>query len=216
MAAAALDEKLTATIGALARRHATTPYVILLAAFRLLLARYSGSEEGAILTLATGRSRPEYERTLGPFINTLLMRVRAPRKGRFTELLRAVREWVLGALENRDVPFERLLTDSTLARGEGRRALEQTMFVYLPPAPLDTRHGPLTMHVSDVHPSIAKFDLMIAAVHRGERIEILVQADQRRFSPEATALVHEHYRKLLSQVVREPDLPLARYTLDGG
>lgn len=102
---AGLTERLRET----GRRADATLYMTLLAACKVLLARWAGQEDIAVGTVASGRERPELEHLAGMFVNTLVLRSRVPADRPFSALLADVRGTVLDAFAHQDVPFERLV-----------------------------------------------------------------------------------------------------------
>ncbi|MFP2898098.1 condensation domain-containing protein, partial [Corallococcus sp. 4LFB] len=93
----------------LSRKAAVTPYMALLAAFQVLLLRYSGQEDLVVGTPVAGRGRREVERLVGFFANTLALRLDASGDPTFLALLGRVRDVCLGAYAHQDLPFEQLV-----------------------------------------------------------------------------------------------------------
>jgi amino acid adenylation domain-containing protein/non-ribosomal peptide synthase protein (TIGR01720 family) len=100
----------------LARRQAATPFMVGLAAFAALLARYSGQDDFAVGTWVANRNRPEIEDLIGFFINNLALRLDLGGPLTFERALAQVREAALGAFAHQDVPFEKLVEDLKLPR----------------------------------------------------------------------------------------------------
>ena len=112
----------------LARKKGATPFMALLAAFQLLLGRWSGQEDVCVGVPVAGRNRFETESLIGCFVNTLVLRSRLSRELSFEELLSRVRESALEAHAHQEVPFEKLVEELQPQRTLGRSPLFQVMF----------------------------------------------------------------------------------------
>ncbi|WP_055588176.1 non-ribosomal peptide synthetase, partial [Streptacidiphilus griseoplanus] len=123
-----LSAGVVAEVRDLARQARCTPYMVLLAAYQVLLARHSGQQEFCVGTPAAGRGRPELERVIGFLSTTLVLRCDLTADPAFGELLRATRRNVLAALSHPDVPFERLVAALAVERDLSRTPLYQAMF----------------------------------------------------------------------------------------
>src|SRR5262249_8712085 len=113
---------------ALGQQHGCTPYMVLLAAFQVLLSRYSSQDDFCVGSPITGRNRPEIEGLAGLFVNTLVLRADLSSDPTFAELLGRVRETCLGAYAHQDLPFERLVEELRPQRDPSRHPLFQVLF----------------------------------------------------------------------------------------
>ena len=104
-----LGFELSAQLRALARRERTTLFMTLLAAFEVLVHRYTGQEELLAASVVANRNRPELEAMVGCFTKKVLVRLDGSGDPPFTELLPRVRTAVVGALGHQDLPFEAVL-----------------------------------------------------------------------------------------------------------
>ena len=93
----------------LANRFAVTPFMTLLAAFQVLLYRYTGQEDLVVGSAIANRRRPEIEGLIGFFANTLVLRADLSGKPSFSEFLSRVRDTCVAADANQDLPFEKLV-----------------------------------------------------------------------------------------------------------
>jgi thioesterase domain-containing protein len=97
---------------ALAVRGGVSTYMLYLAAFTVLLSRYSGGQEDILVnTPSANRDRREVEPLIGPFVNPLLLRTDLSGDPTFSQLLGRVREVALGAFEHAAMPFEKVLEE---------------------------------------------------------------------------------------------------------
>ncbi len=144
----------------------------LLAAFKILLHRYTDQDDLIVGTPIANRNRLEIEGLIGFFVNTLVMRTDLSGNPTFRELSRRVREVCLGAYAHQDLPFERLVEELHLERNLGRNPLFQVMFVLqnaslqtiglpgltLSPVEIDsgTAHFDLTLHIADTEQGLTR------------------------------------------------------------
>ncbi|WP_405974469.1 amino acid adenylation domain-containing protein [Streptomyces sp. NBC_00988] len=112
----------------LGQQHGATPFMVLLTAFATLLARHSGQWDVPVGVPVAGRDRPELERTVGFFLNSLVLRCRLDPALDFTAALDAVRQTALAGFAHQDVPFERLVEELRPERDPSRTPLYQVAF----------------------------------------------------------------------------------------
>jgi hypothetical protein len=103
--AVALPEDVTRSVNELSARFAVTPFMTLLAAFQVLLYRYTGEEDIVVGSPVANRRRPEIEGLIGFFVNTLVLRTDLSGNPPFSELLLRVRDSCIGSDANQDLPF---------------------------------------------------------------------------------------------------------------
>ncbi|MFI5716469.1 condensation domain-containing protein [Nocardia sp. NPDC051750] len=166
-----LPAALLTELRALARRESVSLFVVLLTGLYLTLARHSGQRDIVVGTPTSGRNRRELEGMLGFFNSTVALRARLSGDMPLTELLTDVRAVVLGALENQEIPFERVVNALGDQRDLDRTPVFDVMYVHqeIPEfAPLtdsagsdfDTDHTPANAF-GGLPAGTAKFDLTL-------------------------------------------------------
>ncbi len=156
-----LGEAPTRALRDLARREGATLFMTLLAAFDVLLYRYSGQTDLLVGTPIANRTRAETEALAGFFVNTLVLRAQLDPERSFLDLLRQVREGALGAYAHQDAPFERLVQEIAPARDTSRSPLFQVVFaLQSAPAGAAQRAGTRRRGVR-ADGGTAKFDLTL-------------------------------------------------------
>ncbi|GID90748.1 non-ribosomal peptide synthetase [Amorphoplanes digitatis] len=200
-----VPEPLGRALVALAGRHDATPFMLLLAGFQVLLARYTGRTDIAVGTPVAGRTRPETEDLLGFFTNTLVMRTDLAGDPGFAELLSRVRAMALDAFAHQDVPFEHLVDALQPDRDLSRNPLFQIMF--------DVQHldrFPATLGGAAIEPlrsgtPVAKFDLTLTVQQRaGDRLRCVFEYATELFDRTTVERLAGHYLRLLDGIVADP------------
>ncbi len=157
-------DQLTA-LKTLSRQEGATLFMTLLAAFQILLSRYSGQLEFAIGTPIANRTRSEVEGLIGFFVNTLVLRSDLSGEPDFLMLLKRVREIALSAYAHQDLPFEMLVDALGLDRDLGYNPLFQVMFVHQnAPRQIDSPVADLALKPIELHEGVARFDLTLMVV----------------------------------------------------
>ncbi|MFG3016839.1 amino acid adenylation domain-containing protein [Streptomyces cinerochromogenes] len=186
-------------------------FMTLLAAFQLLLARYSGQRDIAVGTPIAGRNRAETEDLIGFFVNTLVMRTDLSGDPTFTELLDRVRDTALGAYDHQDLPFERLVEELAPDRDLSRNPLFQTMFALQNAPGADAWNLPgLTAEPVEAPVHNAKFDLSmyLAEAADGTLDGAIVYADDL-FTEDTARRMAGHFTNLLAAATARPHSALS-------
>ncbi|RKI42374.1 non-ribosomal peptide synthetase, partial [Corallococcus sp. AB049A] len=151
--------RLSEALKALAQREGATPFMLLLAAWQVLLSRYSTQDDISVGTPIAGRTQAETEGLIGFFVNTLVLRAHVQQQATFREFLAQVRGTTLAAYEHQHVPFEKLVETLQPVRDLSRSALFQAMFS-LQNTPMEAlRVQGLSFEQLPLEANSAKFDL---------------------------------------------------------
>ncbi len=204
-----LDAQLTTGVSALARQHGGTPFMVYLAAFEVLLARFSGSVDLAVGTPVAGRDRSEIEGLIGFFVNTLVLRGDLAGGGAgFAALLDRVRETVLGAQAHQDVPFERVVEELAPERRRDSTPIFQVLLAFQnAPAP------PLVLPGLEIAPlpaggGGARFDLTLDVREgTGGGAVLQLSYDRDLFHAATAARLLEQLDRLLAAALANPSQP---------
>ncbi|HEX5706031.1 MAG TPA: amino acid adenylation domain-containing protein [Pyrinomonadaceae bacterium] len=199
-----LPAELTAKLKSLARSEGATVYMTLLAAFQVLLARYSGQEDIVVGSPIANRNRAETEGLIGFFVNTLVMRADLSDNPTFTELLGRVRETALGAYAHQDLPFEKLVEELQPERNTARAPIFQVMFALqnAPQAVLTLPH--LTLAALEVENHTTHFDLGVSLNEGEDALSGVVEYNTDLFDPATVARLMRHFVRLLTGVAADP------------
>ncbi|HEY6411705.1 MAG TPA: condensation domain-containing protein, partial [Ktedonobacteraceae bacterium] len=206
-----LSRHLTGELKAFCQQESCTLYVSLLAAFSILLFRYTSQEDILIGTATAGRSQTELQKLMGVFINTLVMRTDLGGNPSVRELLARLREMTIDAQTYQDVPFEYVVKDLQPERGAGENPLFQVLLMLEPPIPVLPSGWSLT-HM-DVNTHISKFDLSLILEDREEGLLGRFEYSTDLFDDGTIARMAGHWQTLLEATIQDPtqhiaDLPL--------
>jgi len=198
---------------ALGREANATLFMTLLAAFQVLLWRYTDRSDLVIGSPTAGRSEVELEHLIGFFVNTVVIRTDLSGNPTFRELLGRVREVALEAYAHQDVPFERVIETLRVPRSLSYPPLFQVMFI-LQNAPRQSFElAGLTLEELEFDSGTAKFDLTVEMAETDEGLSCGFEYSTDLLEQATVARMLGHFRVLLEGIVADPerrlsDLPL--------
>jgi amino acid adenylation domain-containing protein len=208
-----LSLKLTEALKALSQQERVTLFMTLLAAFQILLSRYSGQEDIIVGTPIAGRNQVETEGLIGLFVNTLAIRTNLSGNPTFRQLLSQIRAVTLGAYDHQDLPLEKLIEELNPERDISRSPLFQVIFAFqnTPSQPCELLG--LTITPLEIHSGIAKFDLTLDLKETSEGIKGGIEYNTDLFEATTITRMLGHFQTLLESIVTNPeqhlsDLPL--------
>ncbi len=204
-----LDKEQTKNIRALSQAERVTVYMVLVAAFKTFLYRYSGQSDFLIGTPVTSRTQPETDSLIGCFMNMLVLRTDLSGNPTFRELLGRVRETVLGAYTHQEMPFERLVEELKVGRAQTSTPLVQVLFSHVKPlqAKKKTIDG-LELSPIEVEEECAKADWMMLMVELGDEIVSSLQYRVELFDDETIRRAMRHFENLFHSILKNPDARL--------
>ncbi|HEU4794612.1 MAG TPA: amino acid adenylation domain-containing protein, partial [Pyrinomonadaceae bacterium] len=208
-----LPARLVDTLRQLSRREGATLFMTLMAAFQVLLHRYSGQQDICVGSPIAGRNRVEIEALIGFFINTLVIRVDLSGNPSFAEALQRVRTVALGAYTHQDVPFEKLVEELQPQRDLNRTPFFNVMFnmINLPETPL--KLGQLSLESVRASSESVKFDITLYVVERGEHFGIQFAYNTDLFDAATIARMMRHFHQLLELVSTSPEVAIGELQL---
>ncbi|GER91651.1 hypothetical protein KDW_58130 [Dictyobacter vulcani] len=197
----------------LSQREGVTLYMTLLAAWKVLLYRYSNQEQIAVGTGIANRDRGETENLIGFFVNTLVMYSDLSGNPSFQHFLHNVQRICLDAYANQHVPFEQVVDAVQPERSLGVTPLFQVMFV-LQNAPLSTSAlQDIELELLPVNTGISKFDLTLFLTETAHGLAASLEYNSTIFEQATIARMAEHYQTLLESIVQDIKQPLMALSL---
>jgi amino acid adenylation domain-containing protein len=208
-----LPKHLTEQIAALGRNEGATLFMTLLAAFNVLLSRYSGQEDVIVGSPIAGRVRPELEKLIGLFVNTLLLRTDVSGSLSFRQLLAQVRETAMGAYAHQDVPFEKLVEELKPERDLSRNPLFQVMLILQNMPSSSQPMADLAISSFPLPGESSKFDLTLIAAEDGAGLRVTVEYNTDLFDKSTIERLLGHFQVLLQAAVANPEVRLSELPL---
>jgi len=215
-----LGDEITSGIKALAVRLQATPFMLLLAAFKILLYRASGQPDLLVGVPVAGRNSVETEGLVGFFVNTLVLRDDLFFNPTFPDLVAQVRETTLRAFANSDVPFEKVVEFLQPERNLSYNPIFQVMFSVIKAAVQSDTFGDLTAYSYRVLPTKAILDLSMTIIEgKGGQFWAQIDYNTDLFRSEDVTRMLADYSTLIQAVIDNPekrilDLPLGEAPAD--
>jgi amino acid adenylation domain-containing protein len=208
-----LPKSLTDALKALSREEGVTLYMTLLAAYAVLLSRYSRQEDVTIGTPIANRNRAETEDLIGFFVNTLALRIDLSGDPTFRQLLRRVSEVSLEGYLHQDLPFEKLVEEVQPERSLSYHPLFQVMFIFNnSPMPELLLPG-LSVRGVEFASGVAKFDTTLIMMETGEGLGGFWEYNVDLFDTATVERMVGHFNALLESVVADADRRVAEVPL---
>ena len=205
-----IPSRLTEKLNELAHEEEGTLFMVLLAAFNLLLWRYSGQTDILVGSPIANRNRTETEPLIGFFVNTLVLRTRLDSRLTVRELLRDVKETCLGAYAHQSAPFEKLVEELQPERSISHTPLMRVMLV-LQNAPMSTIElSGLQLSLIETDNEVAKFDLMLELTETAEGLRGLWQYNTDLFDEALMSRISGNLQTLLESMVANPEASLSK------
>ena len=208
----AIDPVLGAAIRGFAQAEGATPFIVLLAAFKLLLARVTGQDDLVVGTPIANRREVELEGLIGFFVNTLVLRSRVDARGSFRAGVARVRETVLAADAHQDLPFERLVEELQPERSLSHNPLFQVLFALQSDGEAGVAKA-RPMAQDAFQDGMARFDLALALADNGTGFTATFEFARDLFDDATIARMAGQYRTLLAAAIGDPDGPAMRLPL---
>lgn len=202
--ACVLPAGLTERLRTLSRVQGVTMFMLLLAAFHVLLSRYTGQTDIVVGTDVANRTREETEGLIGFFVNLLVLRTDLSGDPTFTELLGRVREVALGAYAHQDLPFHKLVEALKPVRDPSRNPLAQVLFVLQNASAASIELPGLRVETLDIESEVSRFDLGLFMEETEEGLVAVWKYNADLFTAATITSMAAHFMTLLHHIVSDP------------
>lgn len=186
------------------RNEGATLFMVLLAAFKTLLYRYTMQEDIVLGTPVAGRNHPDIENLIGFFVNTLVIRTKITPNLKFCELLKLIKDETLESYSNQDLPFEKLVEGLHVERNLQYTPVFQVMFAFQnAPATEANLHG-LKLSPVSIDSKFAQFDLSITLWEEKGQYTGTIEYNTDLYLPSTIERMEGHYKSLLECIANNP------------
>ena len=208
-----LPAELAAGLRCTARQQGVTPFMLHLAAFKALLARYTGETDVCVGSPIAQRPRVETEGLIGFFLNMLALRTDLAGDPSFRDLLRRVRATTLEAFEHQDVPFEKIVEELHPARNLSHHPLFQVALVLQPPGGDPPQLPNLQIEHIAVPVTTSKFDLTLFVGETADGVCVKMEYSTDQFDAATIDQMLGSLELLLRGAIENLETPLSRLSI---
>ena len=199
-----VDPSVSEALLDLAQSESATPFLLLLAAYAVLLHRYSSQPDLIVGCPVSNRNRSELEPLIGFLPNTLPLRIQVIGDPSFLTLLRDVRQLTAEAFANAEAPFE-AITDVVASSRSGHNSLFQVAFMMQEQAPARMTFGDFEIVPLDLDLGTAKCDLTLAGANGPEGLSLAFEYSADLFAPDTIQRLAGHFKTLLEEIAANPE-----------
>ncbi|MBA2613383.1 MAG: AMP-binding protein, partial [Bacteroidetes bacterium] len=200
-----IKKEVSIQLQAFSKQQGGTFFMALLAAFKVLLSRYSGQQDICVGTPIAGRQQQELEGLIGFFVNTLAIRTEVNGEDTFTDFFQQVRKVTMEAFENQEMPFEKIVDEVVKERSLSRSPLFQVMMVYMntPEVP-EMRLGEIKLSKENLERTTAKFDIQVFLTDTPEGLSMIIEYCTDLFCDASMNRMMGHFKELLLSIITDP------------
>ncbi|MGP3783416.1 non-ribosomal peptide synthetase [Paenibacillus sp. 1A_MP2] len=209
-----LPEQWMPRIQALGRQTEASVYMILQAAFSLMLHRYSGQKDIVVGSPIANRNQHGLEQMMGFFVNTVAIRSQFKGEDSFRVYLQKVKERCLNVYEYQDIPFELLVRELQPERNHAYSPIVQVMFAYQNQLEERLELGDLTVHPIEVNSKVSRFDLTLFVKEAASGpLSCTFEYNTRLFRRATIDRMIKSFTSLMEAILGDPEQSIARLPL---
>ncbi len=191
----------------------STDFIVWMAAFQLLLFRYSNQELFAIGTPVSGRTELETEEMAGLFMNPLALKADLSGNPTFLELVSRVKANFLSVISHQTVPFHQVVEMVQPPRDPSRTPIFQVLFHQRKFPPVTNPVRELTVEPLAFDPGTSEFDLSLELVNQHETPVAWFQYDTALFQKSTIARIAHHFKNIVQNAMENPNQPVSEIPL---
>ncbi|MEM1319018.1 MAG: amino acid adenylation domain-containing protein [Bacteroidota bacterium] len=200
-----LDQLTSQGLKRLAQQEGVTLFMLLQAALKILLYRYTGQTDICIGSPIANRRQTSFEPLIGFFLNTLCLRSNLEANPRFIDLLARVKKTTLEAYNHQDIPFEKIVKRLGLAKDRSRSPIFQVLFnLQNTPAISTLELEGLELIPEEEDHTVAKYDLSFSVVENSKGLEVAIEYCSDLFLQSSADRLLGYFQQLLQSIIATP------------
>ncbi|URZ17238.1 non-ribosomal peptide synthetase [Clostridium felsineum] len=210
-----IEMNLTEKIKKFSKENNYTLYIVLLAAYNILLYKYTSQEDIIVGSPTLGRNCEEVSGLVGMFVNTLILRNYPKSSKRIIDFIDEVKDNTLNSITNQDYSFNEIVNKLDIKRELNKNPIFDVMFVLQTFDAKGFDLGDLRFEPYEIEENISKFDLTLSAVENSECIKVKFRYNTKIFKKETIKRMYKHFITILDAITENPQTKLADiYILD--
>lgn len=204
-----LDENISKQIYKLAKELNTTPFVVLICIYYIILSKYSRQNDIVVGTPIIARNKQEFNNIVGMFVNTLALRNNIDNNLNFKDFLYIIKNNVIKAMQYQNYPFNELVNNLNIKRDTSRNPLFDVMFIYQNngDASIDFDGKKYNYFTPDIN--ISKFDLSLEITPQENLFNLVFEYSTSLFSDGYIQRFCNHYITILNNILQNPDIKIS-------
>ena len=211
-----LENDLVRGIHRLTRQADTTPFIVLLTVFNILIWKFCRQEDLVVGSPVTGRTHADIQDIVGMFVNMLSIRNRMNSKQSFLAFLSEVKVNAIRAFDNQDYQFDELVRELGIVRETNRNPLFNVVFQLDNLGINSLSFGGLDVQLFEVEEESCQFDLILAALSEDDCIKLNLTYSTELFKPSTAEKLFRWLEEILSQVIVRPEMILEDINVSHG
>jgi len=208
-----LQHELVEKLNILSRSENSTLFMTMLAAFQVLLSKYSNMDDIVVGTPIAGRNISQIENLVGFFVNNLAIRTKIYKKESFRDLLIQVRDTTLSSFANQSIPFDKIVEELQPVRDLSHQPIFQVMFVFqnIPSSGKELKN--LTVLPFEMEAQTTNYDLTLTLQESEKQIYGTLDFNTDLFEDSTIERFIEHYKLLVETVTKDLDIQISDIVL---
>jgi amino acid adenylation domain-containing protein/non-ribosomal peptide synthase protein (TIGR01720 family) len=204
-----IEKEITESFKKVSQKNGTTLFMSLLAAYNILLYKYSSQDDFAVGTPIANRNKKQIESLIGFFVNTLALRANIEPEISFLEYLTKFKDTILSAFTNQDLPFEMIIEELQPERDMSHTPIFQVMFAFQNKSDAELKLGDIQLSQMEFDSTMSKFDItFIVAEKRNGNLLLTFEYNKDLFTSSTIERMIEHYKKIISEIINNEKIKI--------